>query len=64
MVKKLLEKYNSIPAAAKCSLWFAICSVIQKGIALNIPEVISNAMELRGFGKNKKRKGIICMFEA
>ena len=34
MVKKLLEKYNSIPATAKCSLWFAICSVIQKGIAL------------------------------
>lgn len=34
MISKLIEKYKQIPAAAKASLWFAVCSVIQKGIAL------------------------------
>lgn len=34
MLSRLIQKYKSIPAAAKVSLWFAACSVIQKGISL------------------------------
>ena len=34
MFSKLIEKYNRIALPAKASIWFVICSIIQKGIAL------------------------------
>ena len=37
MFSKLIEKYNRIALPAKASIWFVICSIIQKGIALMEP---------------------------
>ena len=51
MLSKLLQKYKSIPAAAKCSLWFAVCSVIQKGIALITVPLFTRLLTTEQYGQ-------------
>lgn len=51
MLKKLIEKYKSIPAAAKVSLWFAVCSVIQKGISLITVPIFTRLLTTDQYGQ-------------
>lgn len=51
MINKLLQKYKSIPAAAKVSLWFAICSVIQKGISLITVPLFTRLLTTEQYGE-------------
>lgn len=51
MINKLLQKYKSVPAAAKCSLWFAICSVIQKGISLITVPLFTRLLTTEQYGE-------------
>ena len=34
LIKKLLDRYKQVPEAAKASIWFVICNVIQRGISV------------------------------
>ena len=51
MLNKLIQKYKSIPAAAKVSLWFAICSVIQKGISLITVPLFTRILTTEQYGE-------------
>ena len=51
MIKKLLQKYKSFPAAAKVSLWFAVCSVIQKGISLITVPIFTRLLTAEQYGQ-------------
>ncbi len=51
MINKLVEKYKKIPAAAKASLWFAICSVVQKGIALITVPLFTRLLTTEQYGQ-------------
>ena len=33
-LKTLVDKYKSLSAPVKASIWFTVCNIIQKGIAL------------------------------
>lgn len=47
---KLLEKYKSISLPAKASLWFIICSLIQKGIAFLTTPFFTRMMTTSAYG--------------
>ncbi|MBE6751837.1 MAG: polysaccharide biosynthesis protein [Ruminococcaceae bacterium] len=51
MINKVIDKYKSIPAAAKASLWFAICSVIQKGISLITVPLFTRLLTQEQYGE-------------
>lgn len=51
MINKLIDKYKQIPAAAKCSLWFAVCSVIQKGISLITVPLFTRILTTEQYGQ-------------
>lgn len=51
LVSKIKCKYNSIPLPAKASLWFMICSVIQKGISLITIPIFTRIMSTEQFGQ-------------
>lgn len=53
-MKKVLSKgrqyYNAIPLPAKASIWFTICSVIQRGIALLSTPIFTRVMTTDQYG--------------
>ncbi len=51
LVGGLWEKYKSLPDAAKVSLWFIICSVIQKGISFLTTPIFTRIMTTEHFGQ-------------
>lgn len=51
MINKLIDKYKQIPAAAKASLWFAICSIIQKGISLITVPLFTRLLTTEQYGE-------------
>ena len=51
MLRKLVQKYKLIPAAAKVSLWFAVCSVIQKGISLITVPIFTRLLTTEQYGE-------------
>lgn len=51
IIKSLLSRYKSIPDAAKCSIWFAICSVIQKGISLITVPIFTRLLTTEQYGE-------------
>lgn len=50
-VKKLLKKYNSIPIAAKATLWFIFCSTLQKCISLITTPIFTRIMSTEQYGQ-------------
>lgn len=46
----LLEKYESIPKAVKASLWFLICSILQKGISFITIPLFTRMMTTEQYG--------------
>lgn len=51
MVKKVLKKYNDIPIAAKATVWFMFCSVVQKCISLITTPIFTRLMNTTQYGQ-------------
>ena len=51
MVKKVLKKYNDIPIAAKATLWFMFCSIVQKCISLVTTPIFTRLMSTTQYGQ-------------
>lgn len=49
-VEKLLQVYKNIPLPAKASMWFVVCSVIQKGIAFITTPIFTRMMSTEEYG--------------
>lgn len=50
-MKKLLDKYKTMPAPAKASLWFIVCGFLQKGIAFITTPVFTRIMTEEAYGQ-------------
>lgn len=50
-IVKIVNKYKSIPEPVKASLWFTICSVVQKGIGFITTPFFARLMTTSQFGK-------------
>ncbi|MFI7846644.1 lipopolysaccharide biosynthesis protein [Dorea amylophila] len=50
-VKKILKKYNDIPIAAKATIWFMFCSIIQKCISLLTTPIFTRLMSTTQYGQ-------------
>lgn len=48
---KLIQKYRDIPVAAKATLWFMICSILQKGISLITTPIFTRIMSTEQYGQ-------------
>lgn len=46
----LREKYNKMPLPAKASIWFVICSVVQKGIAFITTPIFTRLLTTEEYG--------------
>ena len=51
MFGKLISHYRNANAAVKASIWFAICSVIQKGISVITMPVFTRLMSTEQYGR-------------
>lgn len=51
MIKKVLKKYNNIPIAAKATLWFMFCSIVQKCISLVTTPIFTRLMSTEQYGQ-------------
>ena len=49
-ISKLTSKYNSLPVQVKASLWFLICSFLQKGISVISTPIFTRLMTTTEFG--------------
>lgn len=50
-VKELFKKYATISEAVKASIWFTVCNVIQKGIALLTTPIFTRIMTAEQYGQ-------------
>ena len=50
-MKKWIDKYNDLPIQAKASLWFLLCSFLQKGVAVITTPVFTRLMSVSEYGK-------------
>lgn len=48
---RLIQKYNNIPDPVKASIWFTICNVLQKGIALITTPIFTRIMTTDQYGQ-------------
>lgn len=49
-MKKLLDKYKKIPLPAKASIWFVVCSFLQKGISFITTPIFTRIMSSESYG--------------
>ena len=49
-MNKLLNKYNKISEPVKASIWYTICNVINKGIALLSTPIFTRVMTEEQYG--------------
>ena len=49
-VNKLFEKYKKLPLAAKASMWFVVCSVLQKGISVITTPIFTRILSQEDYG--------------
>lgn len=50
LLEKLLNKYKKIPIQAKASIWFVICSILQRGISFITVPVFTRLMSTEQYG--------------
>lgn len=65
MVKRLWGKYQSIPVQLRASLWFLICSFLQKGISVIVTPIFTRLMTTAEYGNYEAFNswlGIITIF--
>ena len=51
LLNKLLDKYKKIPIQAKASIWFVICSILQKGISFITIPIFTRLMSAEQYGR-------------
>lgn len=51
MFRKMINRYRSIPVAAKASLWFIFCSVLQKCVSMITTPVFTRLMSAEQYGQ-------------
>ena len=51
MFRKLINKYTTMPAPVKASLWFLICGFLQKGISMLTTPVFTRVMTEMEYGR-------------
>ena len=51
LVRMLLDKYKQLPVPVKASLWFMVCSVLQKGMSLITTPIFTRVMTTEQFGE-------------
>ncbi len=51
MVSKALKKYRSMPVQAKASIWFVICSFLQKGISVITTPIFTRLLNKFEYGR-------------
>jgi len=51
MFKKLIKKYNDVPIAAKATLWFMFCTILQKCISLITTPIFTRIMSTEQYGQ-------------
>ena len=49
-MKRILAKYRSLPEAVKASLWFTICSILQKGISFITVPIFTRMLSTEEYG--------------
>ena len=62
---KALTKYRSLPAAAKVSFWFIVCSIFQKGLSFLTTPIFTRIMTTEHFGQVTLYNSwiyIVCIF--
>ena len=50
LYNNILDKYKKIPAPVKASLWFTVCNVINKGIALLSTPILTRILSQEEYG--------------
>ena len=50
-MKRIIEKYNSLSNPVKASLWFTMCSILQKGIQFLTVPVMTRIMSSEQYGE-------------
>lgn len=50
MLKKIIEKYKLMPVPVKASLWFLVCSFLQKGISAITTPIFTRLMDTADYG--------------
>lgn len=50
LLKKLLEKYNKLPAPVKASFWFLLCSFLQRGLSVITTPIFTRILTSNDFG--------------
>lgn len=50
MIGIILKKYHTIPIAAKASMWFIVCSLLQKGISFITTPIFTRLLTTEEFG--------------
>ncbi len=51
MIKKAINKYNSLPIQVKASLWFLLCNFMQKGINIITTPIITRLLTTEEYGQ-------------
>ena len=51
MLKKLLDKYQKLPIQVKASLWFLVCSFLQKGISSITTPIFTRLLDTSEYGR-------------
>ncbi|WP_125140864.1 lipopolysaccharide biosynthesis protein [Clostridium transplantifaecale] len=51
MVQKIIEKYRCFPLAMKASMWFLICSFMQKAISIITTPIFTRLMSAAEYGR-------------
>ena len=51
MLKKLVNSYKAMSAAAKAAIWFAVCSILQKGISFVTVPIFTRLMTPEQYGQ-------------
>lgn len=51
LIKRGLKKYNSIPVAAKATIWFMFCTILQKCISLITTPIFTRIMSTTQYGQ-------------
>ena len=50
-MKKMIDKYKSLPVQVKASLWFLICSFLQKGISMITTPIFTRLLDTNEYGQ-------------
>lgn len=49
-MKSLMLKYNSLPKTVKASLWFTLCSILQKGVSFFTIPIFTRMLSVEEYG--------------